>query len=153
MQDENLKELCARVPREIIRDLLPLYVSGEASEQTGALVKLYLEQDSTLRSQANGEFAEDMAVAKGLRPEFSPELELRALSRTRALLRWQRMLYGWALALTVASVGGVGFVQDSHFSFRFFFQDYPQVFFPFATGALGLWVSYLILLWRLRSSR
>ncbi len=37
-----------KVTREVITDLLPLYVSGDASEDTRALVGNFLQQDADL---------------------------------------------------------------------------------------------------------
>lgn len=152
MRKEDWKQLAAKMPRPVIRDLLPLYLSGEASEETNALVTEYLEGDSELRGEANAERTAGIDAGKSALPALSPALELRALRRTRALLLWQRLTYAWALGLTVASLGGVGFIRDGRMEFHFFFRDYPQVFYPCLSAAVSLWIAHFILQRRLRST-
>ncbi len=82
----------------VIRDLLPVYLAGEASEETRSLVEEFLAADPELR---------ELAAAEGFTmPELAPvtdsdELEKRALDRTCRLLSRKNWLMGASLVLTV----------------------------------------------------
>ena len=51
----------SEITKEVVLDLLPLYLAGEVSAETAALVKKYLETDSEL-----AETAKEMAKADSL---------------------------------------------------------------------------------------
>jgi hypothetical protein len=81
-----------QVTREVVKDLLPVYLAGEASADTKRLVEEYLRRDPALRSEF-----ESPAL-----PEIPPpgELELAALEQTRKLLARRSWLLGLGLALS-----------------------------------------------------
>ena len=70
------------VTREVILDLLPVYLAGEASPATRALIEEYMEQDKELAERIRVPWAE--SFAKITPPALPPSLELRSLRRTRA---------------------------------------------------------------------
>ena len=80
------------VTREVILDLLPAYLSGEASPATRTLVEEHIKQDAELAQRLRLLMADNLA--KAAPPVLPPELELRSLRRTRRLLGWQRWLFG-----------------------------------------------------------
>jgi hypothetical protein len=88
------------VPRDVILDLLPLYLADEASPATRELVENYLKQDPALaqrvREQRGG-----LVLPETAGPP--PELELRSLRRTRRMLTWQRWMFGLGLSATILS--------------------------------------------------
>ena len=150
MSNEKSMGVTMVVPREAILDLLPLYAAGEAKAETRAMVDAYLEQDETLLQEVERD-------GLGVTPELplpasgpSAETELRSLRRAQGLLRWQRRLYAWALALTVVSLGGVGWIQNGKFSFHLFLSDYPQFFYPCISLAASCWINYFIFFVRRR---
>lgn len=151
MQTQN--EIAMKVSREVILDLLPLYMAGEASPATCTLVEEFLRQDAELRAQLNGGSIKDLIVLPSGKAEMPVDLELRSLRRTRGLLKWQRRLYGWGLAFSIASISGVGYWQNGHPVFHFFLSSYPRLFVPCISLAVSCWINYFILLWRLRSNR
>jgi len=85
------------VTREVILDLLPLYLAGEASPATRALVEEYLKQDSELAQRVREQSAADFATTTATP---SPDLELKSLRRTRALITWQKWLFAFAICFT-----------------------------------------------------
>ena len=153
MQDENNKELTMKISREVILDLLPLYTEGEASAETCALVEEYLKRDAELRGRVELDGVKNLAAARTSRTMLPDNLELRSLRRTRGLLRWQRRLYGWALAFSIASFGGVGYIQQGRPVFHFFFSGYPRVFVPCVSLAINCWITYFVIRWRLRVTK
>src|SRR5215510_7887042 len=90
-----------KVTREVILDLLPLYLAGEGSPATRALVEEYLKNDSELaeRVRTLGVHALEVAATK-----LGPDLELDALRRTRRRLGQLRWLLGMGLAFTALAL-------------------------------------------------
>lgn len=74
-----------QITRDVVRDLLTVYLAGEASADTRRLIEDYLETDS--------ELAADVARAKRhpadlpVTPAPSPSAEKQALDTTRQLLK------------------------------------------------------------------
>ena len=88
------------ITRDVITDLLPVYVSGEASHDTQALVEEFLRE--------NPEFAAIVQAARRGHDEslladhraIAPDLEREAVRRTRAVIRRQRRALAFAVLLT-----------------------------------------------------
>lgn len=87
-----------KVTRDVIHDLLPAYLAGEASNDTIALVEEFLRQDpdlvrtvETLRANP----LPDLPIA------LRPTQEKETLHMTKRLLRWRGILMGFALFLTM----------------------------------------------------
>ncbi len=137
------------VTREVILDLFPVYLSGEASPATRALVEEYLKQDTELAQRLRLQWADNFASA--VPSALPPELELRSLRRTRRLLTGQAWLLGFAIGFTAlafsfeATFDG-GHVVESHFLLR----DYPAQFGIFVVIGLLCWVAYFLIRRRLR---
>lgn len=86
------------VSRDVILDLLPVYLAGEGSPATRELVEAFLRDDPELAQRVRLQWKENFErVAPSSLP---PDLELKSLSRTRALLGWQRWCFGFAIAFT-----------------------------------------------------
>jgi predicted anti-sigma-YlaC factor YlaD len=138
------------VTREVILDLLPVYLAGEASPATRALVEEYLKQDPELAERIRRQWAENFDRA--MPSELPPDLELRSLRRTRSLLGWQRWLLGFAIGFTALSLSNQSSWEGGHFrEFHFLLRDYPG---PFGIClALGIlcWIAYLLVRRRLRT--
>jgi hypothetical protein len=137
------------VTREVILDLLPVYLAGEASPATRALIEEYMEQDKDLAQRIRVQWADNLdKIAPAALP---PDLELRSLHRTRAMIGWQKWLFGLgicftAIALTSEFSFGDGRIKDFHFLMR----DFPTQFGSFAVLAIGCWSSYYAIRRRLR---
>jgi hypothetical protein len=140
------------VSREVILDLLPLYAAGEASAESRALVEGYLSIDESLRKEVDRNVQLETLELPAVKPRLTEETELRALKRTQHLLAWQRRLYALAVAFSVLSVGGVGWI-DNGFHFRFFLSAYPEYFRGCVGLAASCWIYYFFFRWRLRRPR
>ena len=135
------------VTQNVIQDLLPAYVAGEASADTVALVEEFLRGDPELARTAE-------ALRSSSLPELpitlQPTKEREALTMTKQLLWWRGVLMGLAIFLTLMPL-----------SFRFdhgqitwrFLQEMPL---PAAAlvglGALSAWAGFLYLRRRLRGT-
>lgn len=137
------------ITREVIVDLLPIYMAGDASPATKALVEEYLKEDPELSQRIRLQWAESLkrAAPSGL----APELELRSLKRTRRILVLQKWLFGLALAFAAIGLSfefstSDGQVREAHFLVR----DYPEVFGAFLICSAFFWTIYFLLRVRIR---
>ena len=95
------------ISKNVIRDLLPVYVAGEASSETRALVDAALAEDEELRAEAGGLGT----VPSWPEPPAPVDPGIAALKRTQRLLRKRTFLVGFCYfftALTFAFVGRPG---------------------------------------------
>jgi anti-sigma factor RsiW len=85
------------VTAEVVKDLLPLYVAGEASADTKALVEEFLRTDPRLAALAAALREQE---SRPVSPAAAPGAERTALTTTRSLLRRRSWLLGFALMFT-----------------------------------------------------
>ena len=71
------------VTKDVILDLLPMYLAGEVSEETAALVKKHLESDSEL-----AEIAKEMAKADSLNKVPIPFRKEVAMETYQEAKKW-----------------------------------------------------------------
>jgi len=139
------------VTREVILDLLPVYLSGEASPATRALVEEYMKQDPDLAQRIRVQWADNFA--KAVPSALPPDLELRSLRRTRSLLSWQRWLFGLGIAFSALSLSNEFSFEGGHLKeFHFLLRDYPAEFGICVALGLACWIAYFSIRHRLRSS-
>jgi hypothetical protein len=111
-----------QVTKDIVHDLLPVYLAGEATQDTQAVVEAYLAEDPQLR--------EIVGAARLDQPppvEVPAGLEQRSLQRTRRLLGRKTVWLGCALVLSMAPV---------------FLKPLWLADLVFA-GSFGLWAAFL----------
>ena len=84
------------VTRDVVKDLLTVYLAGDASPDTRALVEEWLRDDPALARQAK----EAGMVQLPRVPALPPTSEKRALDRTRRRLRWRSILLGVSIYVT-----------------------------------------------------
>ena len=92
------------VTRDVILDLLPVYLAGEASPDTRALVDAYLERDPELAHIAKGGLHE--VVFEPPPAPLSKEVELLTIERTRTMLRLRSILLAVALFFSLLPLAG-----------------------------------------------
>ncbi len=134
-----------KVTRDVVMDLLPLYVAGEASADTRALVEEFLRQDPELERRARETRLDPLSAAGAPRAVVPPDLEMRSLRRTRGLLRWQRLTYAWALTLSLLSLSSAISSEGGRISVRPLLFDYPGTFIPCIVLAVCCWGCYIVL--------
>jgi hypothetical protein len=110
----------------VILDLLPIVRSGRASSESRQVVEAYLASHPQL-----AQFA-------ALMPSPDPELELRALQRTRREIGRSGWEKGFAIFFTLLPLS---FVIDGN-QFRFLFADYPGLMVGMAVTATAFWMRY-----------
>jgi hypothetical protein len=93
-----------KVTREVVTDLLPAYLAGEASADTRALVEEFAVQDAEFARVLEAQRREMTAGTHALRQpaaELSPDHEVQTLARTRRAAGNLRWLMAIALMCTV----------------------------------------------------
>jgi len=88
------------ITKDVILDLLPLYLAGEVSEDTTALVKKYLESDSEL-----ADIAKEMAKADSLGKVPIPFKKETAMETYQEAKKWMTIR-----VLGIAAVIGMVFI-------------------------------------------
>jgi hypothetical protein len=139
------------VTREVVMDLLPLYLSGEGSPDTRALVEAFLAQDPELEQGIRNRWLENMAkVAPSSLP---PDLELKAFRRTRGLLAWQKWFMGFGMFFTAFLPSNQFTIADGRITdFHFLARNHPAAFAVVAALGLACWTAYFTLRRRLRTT-
>jgi len=136
-----------KITRDVIHDLLPAYLAGEASADSVALVDQFLLDDPELAREVAPLRANPLPATS---VELRPDREKETLNMTKRLLRSRGILMGLAIFFTL-----------SPFSFRFdngritwqFLLNAP----PLATAlvwmaALGCWGGFLYVRRRLQGT-
>ena len=124
--------------RPVIVDLWPLYVSGEASPETRALVDAFLADDPELAGQLRRD------PLAGLQPPaLPPDTEVLAFSRARRRLSGYRSLLFFAMMFSCMAFGRI--VSDTSFDVS------PRPFMAVASLAAAFWVAFCVSLWRMRA--
>jgi len=132
-----------QVTRDVILDLAPLYLTGEASADTQALVDDYLAADPDLARWMAEQRAQTFAPLGDTPP---PGLEARSLLRTRRRIGVQRWLFGigWyfiALSLTFEYTTRNGHVVEWHLIAR----DHPWVSAACLAITAFCWCAYALM--------
>jgi anti-sigma factor RsiW len=122
------------VTRDVIKDLLTLYLAGEATDDSRALVEEWLRNDPELARQAKRAATVDLAAAAAP----PPTSEKATLDRTRRRLRWRMVLLGTAIYVSTLPLS-VTF-DRSGFS-GLLIDNWPERFVVMGV-ALVLWIIY-----------
>jgi len=131
-----------RITQDVVVDLLPVYLSGEASRDTKALIEEFARQNpdfaGSLEAQKR-EFESQKELLKSSSGPLSADHEMRTLARTRALIERQKWFMGLALMLTAFPFS---FVFDGgHITFMLV-RDQPVLAAASWIGAAVLWINY-----------
>ena len=128
-----------KVTRDVVVDLWPAYLAGEASQDTRALVDEFLQGDR--------EFAEELRRPVAIQRErpavLEPDLEAKALALTRRRLRGYRPLLVLAMVFTGLAFGRI--VSDTSWDVS------PRNFIVTAAVAGIFWIAFFVALWRMRA--
>jgi predicted anti-sigma-YlaC factor YlaD len=139
------------VTREVILDLLPVYLSGEASPATSSLVEDYMKQDQDLARQIRERWAENFAKASP--SMLPPDLELKSLRRTKKLLGWQRWLFSFGLFFSLIPLSSeMKFAGGRLSEFHFLMRNSPVELSVCLTLAAACWIAYFGMRQKLRKT-
>ena len=131
-----------KVSKEVIKDLLPLYASGEASDDTCQLVQQYIEEDPEL-----ARLLREMTAGERLLSQKPPvpdlaNAEVRSFQKARLLVRYRNGILGAAIAYTLLPFTFV--FSDGHVRW-IVISDMPGAAVSSIVVALVLWATYFFL--------
>ena len=138
-----------KVTRDVITDLLPLYLSGEASADTTVLVDSFLAQDAEFARlvQAQGEFT----LPKFADSSINQQDEMKALQTTQALLRRRGIFMALGIFFSALTMAFGSFGDDE--GVRWLWADAPFIALVLAAVGLVGWAGYAVTQRRLRSTQ
>jgi hypothetical protein len=135
------------VTQNVIHDLLPVYLAGEASPDTVALVEEFLRLDPELARSVETLRANPLP---DLPAALRPTKEKETLNMTKRLLRWRGVLLGFAIFLTMLLFSQVN--KDGRIVWTFL-HDAPVYASALAgLGALSCWCGFFYVRGRLRGA-
>jgi anti-sigma factor RsiW len=126
------------VTRDVVRDLLPVYLAGEASADTRRVVEDFLASDQGLAA----EVAEAQRAELSLPATPAPDqnAEKRALDATRQMLKHRTSTLATAIFFTLAPFTAT--FDGSGFRFVFL-RDKPVIAIAWWATAAILWIAHI----------
>lgn len=140
------------ITRNILNDLLPAYLSGEASSDTCKLIEEQVRSDASFAREVAAQTSDLAGHLRALRsssPAPTPDHELNTLQRTRSMISRRNRLFGLALMFTAFPFS---FVFDNDGIRFLLLREQPSVAYACWAAAAGLWVGLIALNRRLRES-
>jgi hypothetical protein len=140
-----------KITKNVVMDLLPVYLSGEASPDTKDLIGEFLRQDPELAIVVEAQKREFDRQQELLEPGGAPSAdhELRTLARTRSLMERQKWLMALALMLTALPFSCA--FDGGRLTFMIV-RDQPWLAVFSWFGAVIFWIQYFIIRRRLRGA-
>lgn len=132
------------ITRDVITDLLPVYLSGEASQDTKELVETFLKRDREFANlvQQQDELRLDNQIS------LTEDIEMEILNRTRALLRKRSWYMAFAIAFSLWPFAFRGGASGVHW----LWADAP--FIAVLLGLVGIffWIKFAMVARQLNGS-
>ncbi len=125
------------ITSEIVRDLLPSYFSGTASAETVRLVDDYLKEHPEFLESMDTRL-ESVLGKKGR----NGEVELKALERTRRMIRGKIWFQAFAIFFTLLPFS---FEVGDKTGFRLLLADSPVTIGFFVFMAVVFWSGYFVM--------
>lgn len=136
------------VTQDVITDLLPLYLAGEASEGTRVLVEDYLRRHPEFAATARVQAERNVAALGSFSATLPPDHEKAAFERTRRFNRRRQWLMALAIGLSLLPFSIV-FTDDMRWMML---RDHPRQAAVSWIAAAGCWLVYYALGRRLRDA-
>ena len=135
------------VTRDVVRDLLPVYLSGEASADTRRLVETFLVGDPALAQEVEAARGDDFELPATPAPGTTSEKE--SLDQTRRLLKHRTSTLVVAAIFTVLPLS---FAFDESGITFLLVRDKPKIAIAWWLTAAIMWISHFIIRRRTRVS-
>ena len=130
------------ITSDVIADLLPLYLAGEASDGTRKLLEEYLREHPEFAVTVREAAARSTALLAAGHAQVPPDHEKATLERVRRFNQKRRILLGLAMGLML-SVFAFGFEGNQ---IRWFMpRDNPMQALVFLLTAFACAVTYLVM--------
>ncbi|HBY59475.1 MAG TPA: hypothetical protein DEH78_06605 [Solibacterales bacterium] len=132
------------ISRNVVLDLVPVYLAGEASPDTKALVEEFASRDAEIATL----LAEGQSWTLPACPGFTSTQEKETLNMTKRLIRLRATLFGLALFLSLVPFT-FGRVNGTQF---LLLRDAPEQAAVSAVCALAAWAGWFAVRRRLSVS-
>ena len=133
------------ISRDVVKDLIPVYLAGDASADTRALVESYLKTDPELASDVTAAGGTSL----GLPATRPPTAEKQALDATRQLLKSRTSTLVVATLFTVLPLTFA--FQGTTITF-FLIRDAPMIGLAWWVTAAIMWIWHVMIRRRLQVS-
>jgi hypothetical protein len=108
MTDLKVRLAEMKITRDVIIDLLPVYIGEEASDDTKQLVREYLETDPALAEMAKN--AADMRLPEDVPVPLTWEDKMDAYKEARRLMLIRTIMLSGIISVSVLALLGLGAV-------------------------------------------
>jgi hypothetical protein len=137
-----------KVTREVITDLLPAYLSNEASADTCALVEEYFKQDPEFASLAKENKTEELLGKLPIHP-LPKDHERETLIRTKNMLTWRAH---WRILAILFTLMPLSCIFSSKGLVWLMLRDAPYAANIFIILAVVSWIQFFRTRRKLRAS-
>jgi hypothetical protein len=137
-----------KITRDVITDLLPAYLTNEASYDTRALVEEFFKQDPEFAALAKEKKSEELLGQLPATP-LPKDHERETLIRTKNMLKWRTH---WLILAIVFTLMPLSCVFSSKGLVWIMFRDAPYAANSFFIFAAVSWIYYFRSRHKLRSS-
>ena len=127
------------ITRNVILDLLPLYLANELSDDSRALVEEFLATDPQLASLA--EQASQTMTLEPITIPLTKDDEMKSFQRTKQLMNQQSLLMAVAFFLTLLPLS----IRGGSEGIRWAWAEQPIVAGVSLVAAAILWIVYISL--------
>ncbi|VAW34576.1 hypothetical protein MNBD_CHLOROFLEXI01-4536 [hydrothermal vent metagenome] len=110
-----------KISRDVILDLLPVYLANEASDDTRALVEQFLVDDPALTKLV--EQTDQEKWVGEIPVPLNKEHEMKSFEKTKQLLFQQKLFLAIAVATTLMMIG----VRGGSDGVKWLWADSPQI--------------------------
>ena len=128
------------ITRDIIADLYPLYLSGDASPDSRRIVETFLNEDPEFALSLTETEARRDPLGAHTPPPLPPDHELKTLDRVKRRLSGPILVLQLAIMSTCLAFGRI--VSDTSFDVS------PRKFIVTAVIAFCFWVAFFVKLFR-----
>lgn len=137
------------ITEQVILDLLPLYQSGDASDDTVKLVETYLAEHPDFAKKIAKALPEIPVEAITQKHQLIKENEMTALTQTRSLLRWKGIWMGFAIFFSVAPLSCY---STEATGFHWVFENSPLLALAYFAVGVCCWIAFFVIRHRLKST-
>jgi hypothetical protein len=137
------------VSRDVVVDLLPLYLAGEASAGTRDLIETYMKEHPDFAAEMHARVERGADIFGTATAPAPPDQEKATLERVRRFNRNRTYWLGFAIAYTLVPLSFVFVGSQVRWVML---RDNPKQAILFWICALGCWTAYYMMGRRLRQT-
>jgi len=127
-----------KVTREVILDLLPLYLSGEASKDTTKLVEKFIESDPEFAKQVKG--GSNNVFPNNVSSPHKKEIEMKSLLKTKKMIKLRSFLLGFSIFFSLVPFSFLATEEKTYW----LLIEAPKSAMVYVVFAVIFWTAYFI---------